>query len=427
MLRTAASLCVVCLLIALPIPAGETDRIKPTHPTRPPGLDETIDVEIRQPPNPDSPATRDRLLGNMARLRPWLADLGMTLELTSVDEGFASGGGDQGGESGRSYHGLTDLILSLDTGAAGLWHGGLVVVDLQNTRGGDISDIVGDLQGVSNIVAPPGTRITEYYLYQELADGSFAFKLGKQDANTDFVVSEGGGEFINSSFGLIPTVPLPTYPAPALGAMVSWQANEWMLLKAGLWDGDPKLGSGCTSSTFDGHGGAVGAADLEIAAFGGTVLPGTYRVGVWHHSEVEFATVKKDAAAHETGRASGLYFTVDQGLWEREDRRLAFFAQGGRAESDRSSVSRYLGAGLVLEAPFNGRPNDTIGIGVAHAEVGLPERLEAECTSETVVELTYHFALSGWMTVIPDFQWIHRPSGIDGTDLVAGLRVVTVF
>lgn len=84
--------------------------------------------------------------------------MGMTLEIMSVDEGLSNQDGDVDAPTGRTYAGLTDGVVSLDTESAGWWRGGHFVVDLQNVRGDDISEFVGDVQGTSNIVAPPGTR-----------------------------------------------------------------------------------------------------------------------------------------------------------------------------------------------------------------------------------------------------------------------------
>jgi porin len=413
----------VCLLIALPVETAEvTDR----PPSVPNELEDRIASDSDHEVNTDWRA-REQFLGDGGGLRPWLAKYGMTFELASYDEGFALPDDDLESESGRHYHGLTDLVLGLDTEAAGWWSGGQFVVLLQNTRGGDISDVVGDAQGISNIVAPPGTRFAEYYLEQELAGGRVRFKLGKQDANADFVVSDGGGEFINSSFGLIPTVPLPTFPAPALGVMGAWQVSDRIKVKAGYWDGAPALGSGSFGTAFDGSGGTVGAVDAEITPFGGEILDGTYRIGVWRHSEVEIVTDTKDGLEAELGPAGGVYFTADQGLWERDDRRLAAFAQGGWAEGDRSTFSRYLGGGLTFKAPLKGRPDDIIGIGVAYAEIREIERLDPDCRNETVVELFYKLPMTAWMTLNPDIQWVRRPGGADCSVFVAGLRIETVF
>ena len=387
-----------------------------------------IAVKIANDPTSESWGQRDRLLGDLGGLRTVLARHGMALEISSLDEVFGSPENplDSGAEG--SYHGLTDVTLSIDTAGAGWWRGGRFFIDLQNARGGDISDHVGDLQGISNIVAPPGTRVVEYFLDQNFADGRFRLKFGKQDANADFVVSEGGGEFVNSSFGLIPTVPLPTFPAPALGVMAAWAPSDAVLFKVGYWDGAPAVCSCVSAAIVDGSNGTVSAAGIEITPFGGDITDGTYRVGVWRHSDIDISTpTAKTSVEPLTGSAKGLYFTADQGIWESGARRLAVFAQGGWGEADRSEVSRYFGGGLTFTSPFVSRPDDIAGIGVAHAEVGELERGAGLGGSETVVELFYKVSVLGWMTLNPDLQWIHRPGGVDTTAFAAGLRVATVF
>ena len=427
MVRRALNILSLCSLITLPVVAADPWDVPARPETGPEELTESIENEIERPTHPNDWWNHDQLLGEMGGLRPWLSKYGMTFELNSYDEGFANPDGGLNAETGQRYAGLTDFLLSFDTEAVGWWKGGLFVVDLQNTRGGDISDFVGDAQGISNIVAPPGTRFAEYHLIQEFSGGKLALKIGKQDANADFVVSEGGSEFINSSFGIIPTVPLPTFPAPALGVMGAWQATGQIRLKAGIWDGTPVLGSGAFGTAFDGSGGTVGAVGLEIAPFGVRILSGTYRIGVWRHSEVEIADPPTATTEPGLGPARGAYFTVDQGLWENDRSRLAIFAQGGWGETDRSAFSRYFGGGFTFNAPFRGRPDDIVGIGIARAELGDVERLHLDSTAETVFEFFYKLPLTGWMTMNPDLQWIHRPNGVKGTAFVAGLRVATVF
>jgi porin len=385
-------------------------------------------LEIASEPTQQTWRTREQLLGDLGGFRPMLARHGMTFEISSQDEGFANPDGALDTSEDSRYAGLTDIVFTLDTSGAGWWNGGLFVIDLQNTRGGDISDVVGDVQGVSNIVAPPGTRFAEYYLDQGFADGRFRLKIGKQDANADFVVSDGGGEFVNSSFGLIPTVPLPTFPNPALGVMAGWSPSKVVHFKAGYWDGSGTEGSGISASILTGSGGTIGAAGIEITPFGNAIIDGTYRVGVWRHSELELAAPANGPGSEPlTGPAEGVYFTIDQGLWEDDDRRLSVFAQGGWGEADRSAVGTYFGGGLTLHGPFRSRPRDAVGIGVAHAEIGELERGEGIGGSETVIEAFYKLPVTSWMTLHPDFQWISRPGGTDGTAFVAGLRVWTVF
>jgi porin len=417
----------VCLLTGTGFAADLVDPT-PDIDNRPATTTDGIDVEIATDSTSADWKHREQLLGDLGGFRTLLSKHGMSFEIESLDEGFGNPDGALNTTEDSRYAGLTDVIFSLDTEGAGWWRGGLLVIDLQNTRGGDISDVVGDVQGISNIVAPPGTRFAEYFLDQGFAGGRFRLKIGKQDANADFVVSDGGGEFINSSFGIIPTVPLPTFPAPSLGVMGGWSPSDVIHLKAGYWDGAPEVCSCVSAAIVDGSNGTVGAVGIEITPFGGDIIEGTYRVGVWRHSKVEIAVPTLKATGEPlTGSAKGLYFTADQGLWESDDRRLSLFAQGGWGEADRSAVSRYFGGGLTFHAPFATRPHDVVGIGVAYAEVGELERGEGLAGSETIVELFYKVPVTGWMTLNPDIQWVHRPGGTDGTAFVAGLRVATVF
>lgn len=427
MARTFTTLGMVCLISAS---AAASDRPDLTGADAIPPVDHATgaDLEIAHESTPKSWRTRKQLLGDMGGFRSMLARHGMSFEVESQDEAFANPDGGLDTTEDSRYAGLTDVKFSIDTEGAGWWKGGLFFVDLQNTRGGDISDTVGDVQGISNIVAPPGTRFAEYFLDQSFADGRWRLKVGKQDANADFVVSDGGGEFINSSFGIIPTVPLPTFPAPSMGVMGGWSPSGVVHFKAGYWDGAPELGSGFSTAVIDGSNGTVGAVGVEITPFGGDIIDGTYRVGVWRHSEVEISAPNlKDVGDPIMGGAEGLYFTADQGIWENGNRRLSIFAQGGWGEADRSAVSRYFGGGLTFTSPFKGRSDDVAGIGVAYADIGRLERGHDHTTAETIVELFYKVPVTGWMTLNPDIQWVHRPGGTDGTAFVAGLRVATVF
>jgi porin len=417
----------VCLLSMTGVAEDRPDLIPNGNPS-PSSRNNSVDVEIATESTPSTWQTRDQLFGEMGGFRTMLAKHGMTFEISSLDEGFGTPNDTFSESSGGRYHGLTDVVLTLDTEGAGWWSGGLFFIDLQNARGGDISDLIGDVQGISNIVAPPGTRFAEYFLDQSFADGRFRLKAGKQDANADFVVADGGGEFINSSFGIIPTVPLPTYPAPALGIMGGWSPSKAIHVKAGYWDGSPNLGSGISTEILTGSSGGVGAVGIEIRPFGGSIIDGTYRIGYWRHSSVELSLpATKEDGTVVTGPADGIYFTADQGLWESGPRRLAFFAQGGWGEADRSVVGSYYGAGLTFSAPFSSRPDDIVGLGVAHAEIGELERRDGFADSETVIEFFYRLPVLGWMTLNPDIQWVHRPGGTDGNTFVAGLRVATVF
>jgi porin len=374
---------------------------------------------------------RDRLLGDLGGLRPWLGERGIELEIVSTDEGLGlADGGPARSETAR-YAGLTDLSIAVDTADAGWWDGGQLVALLQNARGRSLTeDRVGDLQTISNIDAPKLTQVSEYYLEQRV--GTARLKVGRQDANADFVVADGAAELVSSSFGLVPTVPLPTYPAPALGVAAFVPLGSRVELGAGLWDGAAEVGSDAFETAFDGQGGEVAAAQLAVRTGGKTVLPGTYQLGVWHHSSVALDEDVAGAADPVTDAASGIYLIADQELWRRDGAVLHGFLQGGAGDGEATGIASYVGAGLTFEGFLPARPDDRIGIGFARAAVhDVPvevaaSSVQAPATSrtlrETVVEAYYAAPLLPWLVVKPDLQLVMDPGG-DGDDaLVLGVR-----
>jgi carbohydrate-selective porin OprB len=108
----------------------------------------------------------------------------------------------------------------------------------------------GHVQVLSNIDAHDFSQISEYYIGQFFLEGRLHFKIGKQDANNDFNVTEPALDFINSSFSLMPNVPLPTFPNPSLGISGTCFLLESMSLGAGLYDGNGKGGSWGFSTAF---------------------------------------------------------------------------------------------------------------------------------------------------------------------------------
>ena len=81
---------------------------------------------------------------------------------------------------------------------------------------------MGDYQMVDNIDAGEEfTQVTEFWWEREFIDGLVTVRLGKQDANAEFSVVDLGGDFINSSFGIVPNVPMPAWPDPAWACSAS--------------------------------------------------------------------------------------------------------------------------------------------------------------------------------------------------------------
>lgn len=114
------------------------------------------------------------------------------------------------------------------------WNGTTFFIYLENGNGSGITEsYVGDLQVLSNIDADNFTQISEYIIAHSFAGERLGIKVGKQYANVDINVADNAGDFINSSFGIMPNVPLPTFPDPGLGIAAFYDVSDHFTIKGG--------------------------------------------------------------------------------------------------------------------------------------------------------------------------------------------------
>jgi len=266
----------------------------------------------------------------------------VTGEYVYTGEVFTNMRGGINTRGATEYMGIMDLTLVADLERLGLWRGGRFVVFAQDFHGRGITERhVGDFQVLSNIDAPERMQVSEYFWEQEWFGGQWRIVLGKVDANAEFAVVPIAGEYINSSFGFHPTIPLPTFPDPSAGLALFWDVNEWLRLAAGVWDGEPDgrnwgfSGSGVTFSIYE--------AEIHYALFGR--LPGQVHGGTWYHSG-EFESLITPAAPEFVGNY-GIHCEVQQMLRledpndEQSEQGLGAFFQYGWTPSDRNEAHQY--------------------------------------------------------------------------------------
>jgi porin len=342
--------------------------------------------------------------------RTRLEALGVALELSYTGESLFAlrGGRNRGGE----YRGNVDLVVELDFEKLGIWRGGRLVVYGQNGHGRGISELrVGDVQTLSNLDAHRFTQLSECWLEQRLLEDRVRVKLGKQDANADFSASNFASDFLNSSFGAIPTVPMPTFPHPALGVSLFAEPAKWISLGMGI---------------FDGGGGAFTLIEGTLrSTLGRSSLPGRHRAGLWYHSgKWEELSGSPEPGAHSGNY--GVYAYSDQILYAepgtRGEEGLGVFGQLGWAPRDRNEVTLYLGGGLSYQGLLPRRAEDAVGLGVAHARLSGRLRGENRGKSETAIELFYRAQLGSRVSMQPDLQLILHPGGEQRNAIAAGLR-----
>jgi len=314
------------------------------------------------------------------------------------------------------YEGLLDLAMRIDFDKARLAVPGRFFLLFQQTHGCGLStDFVGDAQIVSTIDSFSNiTQVSEYWWETTLGDGFLTIRLGKQDVNGEFHLTEIAADFVHSAYGIPPTLPSPTYPHNSAGAVLLARLSESLVAKAGIWDGCPDGGTW----GFSGTGTTYTIVELEhrYKLFG--KLPGVWDIGFSHLSPMD--VVVGDFSPEQYT----IYGDFEQALYredasdEKNDQGLSCFSRYGTVYPKADvEFKDYFCAGLVYKGLLHDRDEDLIGAGINYLRHNL-----GGTGTETATEVFYKAHIKPWATVQPVIQYISSPSGVYRDSIVAGMR-----
>jgi porin len=331
------------------------------------------------------------------------------------------------------------------------WRGAKFFVLALGTHGGAPSNLVGDVQGVSNLEAPPRVVLEEIWLQQNLLGNRLSWLAGRYDLNSEFYRLQSGGLFINSSFGIGPELAQSgaagpsIFPNTAVGTRIDFKPSPNVVWRAAVLDGMPVNRPGGGTRLFAPGDGALLVGEVALLARPDTAgMPrqprfaigrgnarpyaGKVAVGAWYYTAryPDLVDTLRDGTPERHHGSGGAYLIGDQRLWGT----LTAFAQLGLGDGRLNQIGGYLGGGLTLTAPLPSRPQDELGLAVAAARNGSHyERAQApagvRAAGETTLELTYLAQLGSWLVVQPDLQYVIHPGGTRGmrNAVVPGLRI----
>ncbi|MGS0646550.1 carbohydrate porin [Komagataeibacter melomenusus] len=418
----------------------------------------------------DTPsAAGGSLLGDMGGLRPWLARYGMILGIQDVNElwgnatgGIASTNGDgRGAGTGASYIGITMPSLTADLEKLVGLRGATFNVSALQIRGRAMTqDHLGDFNPISGFEADRSTRLFELWYQQSFLKGALDIKIGQQDLDTEFLISDYASQYLNANFGwpMGPSVNLyaggPSWPLAAPAIRLRYRPSGKYTFMFAASDDNPTgnrdsnvfglTGSPAdpTSQTIsDGSGtrfnmgtGALLITEIQYALNpqGGVHHPGlsgVYKLGGYYDT-ARFPDYRYNTQGQSLGAEGGtprwdqgnwlVYGIIDQLIWRpapTASRALGLFVRATGNSGDRNIISFAIDAGLNLKAPFAGRMNDTLGLGWGIGRVTSGVRAYDRARgalvqgNENHFELTYQAQVTPWMVVQPDFQYVLNPSG----------------
>lgn len=400
-----------------------------------------------------------------AGARTRLADAGIRIEASYTGEFTRNRSG--GAQRGSANLGELDLKFTA-SGARAIGVPGMrAFVHVLRTHGDDPGARVGDVQGVSNIAAPPRWRLFEGWVQYNFAAQPVSLLAGRFDLNAEFYHLQSAGLFLHSSFGIGPELAQSgrggpsIFPESALGVRVE-SRHEPVVLRAALLNGMPaalpradgrkglhRPGDGALAVGEAGLVWPPGAAAEDAArsrrprvgrAAAARERDGKLALGAWHYTATfdDLARRSADGTPLQHRGSTGAYLVGEQLVFrdaQHPQRRARAFAQLGRGDGRVNRISSYAGLGATFTGVHPARGDDEIGIALAVARSS-PAFVERERAlgraadaAERTLELTWLVSVRPWLSVQPGLQRVRNPNADpslrDAT--VAQLRFEVVF
>lgn len=379
------------------------------------------------------------MTGNWAGLRDKrdkLVDSGITATAVYVTDilGNPVGGIDQA----IAYAGELAVDIAFDLEKLGNLKGLEFEVSASWASGRDLSaEDIGNIFTVSQIFNGDSVRLAGLSLEQSLFAGDLSIRAGRIGTGDEFLTSPFYGHFVSASINGNPqsvSINVPSFtsfPVMTWGIRTRAEPVERFYVMGGVYNSDSSLGDNSAHGvdfSFSGEVLAIGEVGyMHNQENGATGLPGNYKIGGYYDSE-DFTDLSNPLREHAGNY--GLYLLVDQMVYREggpeSHQGLTPFAAFTFAPSDRNTLPFYFFTGLVYQGLFPGRDNDITAFGLTYGKFS--DDLSGQ-DFEMVLEWTYEIAITPWLNVQPDIQYIIKPSGTSTIPdaLVLGAEIAINF
>jgi porin len=380
-------------------------------------------------------------LGDPGGVRGALAERGILVGANYIGEVLGNPSG--GIQQSAHYDGRLDLYMNIDFEKMAGWKGLCFHVNGYQIHGTSITaENIGSLMPVSFIEATEATRLFELWFEQSLFNDRVSIRFGQLAADSEFLLSEGGGYFINGTWGW-PSITAdnlpsggPAYPLATPGIRLQVKPTDHVTMRVGLFNGDPVGPCDGDPQRCNDNGLDFRLKDPPLLMSEGSYeytpngLRGLITVGGWYHFD-DFEHQRYDAAnvpiavSGNPGRLLdgnyGFYGIIDQLIYRipgDEAKGIAIFARVIGSPSDRNQVDFYAEGGLTFTGMIPHRPDDALAIGYAYTGIsGAARAFDEDSLSpvvrdyEGVLEVSYTAQLCEGWTLQPDFQYFWNPGG----------------
>lgn len=398
-------------------------------------------AEADEPPGGSwlqSLAAQPQLTGNWLGARDALVGWGITPSIRYATDLLANAAG--GRQRGKAYAGQLAVELRVDLEKLAGLRGLTFDVSGDWASGTDLSADIGNIFTVAQYSEGSVVRLYNLYLQQSLWNGGLDVKAGRIATGSDFLSSPADLSMVNEVLNPIVLAVQKNVPSVTADPNATWggriiaRPTTSLSVSAGAYYSDPALDRTTANGTefrIDASNGyfVIGEAGYRRNADqGDTGLPGRFRLGGYYDSN-QYASLGNPARV-QTGNY-GFFLLGEQMVYRKggpgSDRGLSLF--GALIYAPQQSINTlpwFASAGASYRGLVPEREKDTAAFALYYG--GFSRDLPGQ-TYELVLEWTYAIAVTRWLTVQPDLQYVINPGGRAsvGNAVVAGAQLAVEF
>lgn len=306
--------------------------------------------------------------------------------------------------------------------------------------GGNLSSFLNSSIPVNGLYAP-SYYLEELYLHKTFFEKTLKLAAGRIGPSNSFAKLPVFSDYTN--YGVNPnpiSLGKNDYsffgppPSTQWGAQATYSINQSIQVATGMFNTNLNSANGNRHGTDfalqEGNKGALVLAEVDYFHDQGASdkgKPGAYVIGFVHDNN-SFAALPDRNFKSDT--YSGFYVLGQQMIYrprgtDKEQGMTAWAAWTYNSNQLISPMPSYWGGGLSYEGLFPSRKRDTISTAWIYGKVS--DFIPAT-TAEKFLEVNYQWRHSGYLSFMPQFQYIWRPSGhaVPGA-AVAGIQVGLTF
>ena len=383
-------------------------------------------------------AAQPQLAGTWLGARDALISWGITPSVRYSTDLLASVAG--GEKRGQAYAGQLAAELDADLGKVAGLRGLRFDVSMDWASGTDLSADIGNTFTVAQYFEGDVVRLYNMYLQQSLLDGRLDLKAGRFSTGADFLTSPADVSLVNEALNPIVLAVQKNVPGVTADPNATWggrviaQPVGSLSLAAGAFYSDPNLNQLTANGTEFAINGSAGYFVIGEITYrvnndkDARGLPGRYRMGGYHDSN-QYASLT-NPARRQTGNY-GVFVLGEQMVYRDggpgSARGLSLFGGLIYAPDQRiNPLPWFATAGASYRGLVPGRDRDTAAFALYYG--GFSRDLPGQ-TYELALEWTYGIALTRWLTVQPDVQYVINPNGRSsvGSAVVVGTQLAVEF